>query len=169
MASKRHFLSNSYEYFNTLILIYYFMVGVPLLFFVLVFLRYQEAGGLQPTQSMNLIQHVLLPAAAVICLIMPSLQYRKQLKAERPGGFKAKLKLFHQLALYRYAWLTVANFLAVVGMYFTGEQVFAGLYAVALVVFSLHRPTANRITRDMKLNEQEKEWLKSDQDFDELP
>ncbi|MFP4090698.1 MAG: hypothetical protein ACLFUB_18445 [Cyclobacteriaceae bacterium] len=170
MAPKRHFLSNAYEYFNTLTMVFYLMVSVPLLFFIIVYLSYQEEGGLQPTQRMNVVEHVLLPAAIIISLVMPFVMYRRQLQARRPmDGFRAKLRTFHQLSFYRYGWLTLANFLAVLGMYYTGEQLFAGLYAIALVVFSLHRPTASRIIKDTKLNEQEKEWLRSDKNFDELP
>lgn len=161
-------MSNTYEYFNTLTLVFYLMVGIPLLFFVLVYLQYEEAGGLHPTESMELLPHVILPAAVLLSLYFAYTIYKKQLRQRQPATFKEKLRTFHEVSLYKYGLLSLANFLAVLGMYFAGEQVFAGLYAIALVVFSLNRPTHHRISKDMQLSKDEQQWLRSDKNFDEL-
>jgi len=168
MPGKKHFLSNAYEYFNTLTMVFYLMVGIPLLFFVVIYLQFQEAGGLQPTQNWNFLAHVIIPAATVISIVLAYRIYKKQIHERGPSTFKAKLRTFHEVSIYKYGLLDLSNFLPVLGMYLTGEQIFAGLYAVALVVFSLNRPTLRRISQDMKLSEQEKQWLSSDKNFDEL-
>jgi len=169
MPKKRHFLSNAYEYFNTLTLVFYLMVGIQLLFFVVVYLQYQAAGGLTATENWQLLPHVLLPAATVVSILLAYRVYRNQIEARDPSTFKEKLRTFHECSVYKYGLLDLANFLPVLGMYLTGEQIFAGLYAIALVVFSLNRPTISRITKDMQLTKQEQTWLTSNQDFDELP
>jgi hypothetical protein len=169
MPRKKHFLSNAYEYFNTLTMVFYLMVGVPLLFFVVLYLQYQEAGGLQVTESWQFLPHVLIPAATVISIFLAYRVYKNKIFQREPKTFRKKLRTFHEISLYKYGLLDLANFLPVIGMYLTGEQVFAGLYAVTLVVFSLNRPTHKRISKDMELTQQEQQWLNSDRDFDELP
>lgn len=170
MPRKKHFLSNAYEYFNTLTLVFYLMVGIPLMFFVILYLQYQEAsGGLQVTENWQLIPHVLIPAATVAIIVLSYRVYKNAISQRSPDTFREKLRTFHEVSLYKYGLLSLSNFLPVLGMYLTGEQIFAGLYAVALVVFSLNRPTLTRITKDVSLTQQEQQWLKSDRDFDELP
>jgi hypothetical protein len=169
MPRKKHFLSNAYEYFNTLTMVFYLMVGIPLLFFVILYLQYQEAGGLQVTDNWELIPHVLIPAATVASIVMAYRLYKNTLTQRSPKAFREKLRTFHEVSIYKYGLLDLANFLPVLGMYLTGEQIFAGLYAVTLVVFSLNRPTHSRISKDMDLSQQEQQWLRSDRDFDELP
>lgn len=168
MPKKRHFLSNTYEYYNTLTLVFYLMVGMPLLFFVFIYLQYEKVGGLSATESIQVLPHIVLPAVIMMSLYFAYAIYKKQLRQRQPSAFKEKLRTFHEVSLYKYALLSLANFLAVIGIYFTGEQVFAGLYAIALVVFSLNRPTHHRISKDMQLSKEEQQWLSSDTNFDEL-
>ncbi|MEK6481602.1 hypothetical protein WJR50_28925 [Catalinimonas sp. 4WD22] len=168
MSRKRHFLSNAYEYFNTLTLVFYLMVGIPLIFFVLVYLQYEEQGGLKATESMQILPHIIIPLATIASIYFAYKLYNQKLYQQQPARFQEKLKTFHEVSLYKYGLLSLANFLPVIGMYFTGEQLFAGLYAIALVVFSLNRPTHQRISKDMKLSDEEKQWLRSDKNFDEL-
>ncbi|WPP49410.1 hypothetical protein [Catalinimonas niigatensis] len=161
-------MSNSYEYFNTLTLVFYLMVGMPLIFFVLIYLQYEEVGGLKPTESIMWLPHIVLPVGVLICLYFAYSLYAKQLRQRQASAFREKLRAFHEASLYKYGLLSLANFLAIIGMYFMGEQIFAGLYAIALVVFSLNRPTHHRITKDMQLSKEEQQWLRSDKNFDEL-
>lgn len=168
MSKKKHFLSNSYEYFNTLTLVFYLMVGMPLIFFVLIYLQYEEVGGLQPTENIAWLPHILLPAGVLMSVYFAYSLYKKQLHQRQASTFQEKLRAFHEASLYKYGMLSLSNFLAIIGMYFMGEQIFAGLYAISLVVFSLNRPTHHRITKDMQLSKDEQQWLRSDKNFDEL-
>ncbi|MDF9795134.1 ammonia channel protein AmtB [Catalinimonas alkaloidigena] len=168
MSRKRHFLSNAYEYFNTLTLVFYLMVGIPLVFFVLVYLSYEEQGGLRATENLQILTHIIIPLATVASIYFAYSVYKLKLRQHQAVRFQEKLKAFHEVSLYKYGLLSLANFLPVISMYYTGEQVFAGLYAIALVVFSLNRPTHQRISKDMKLSEEENQWLRSDKNFDEL-
>jgi len=149
-------------------MVFYLMVGIPLIFFVLIYLQYEGQGGLQATQRMEILLHIVLPISIVACLYFAYNIYKKELQKRQPQKFQEKLRTFYEVSLYKYALLSLANFLAVVGMYFSGEQLFAGLYAITLVVFSLNRPTHQRIVKDVKLTEEEEEWLRSDKNFDEL-
>ena len=169
MPGKKHFLSNAYEYFNTLTMVFYLVVSIPLLAFVVVYLQFQDGGGLQPNPSWQLVPHFIVPAVAIGSIVMAYRFYKNKIIAEAPATFRDKLRTFHQASLYKYALLGLSNLLPVLSMYVTGEQVFAGMYAIALVVFSLNRPTIRRITDDMQLTKQEQEWLSSDKNFNDLP
>ncbi len=81
--------------------------------------------------------------------------------------FRQRLRFFHRAAWVKYLWLGIANLLPVVGLYLTGEQFFVGLYAVALILFSLNRPTLKRVGDDLRLSVAERERLAGNQDFGE--
>lgn len=168
MSSKRHYLSNAYEYFNTLTMVFYLMVSIPLVFFVLVYLQYEEQGGLGVADGFYILPHLVLPLVIAASIYLAYKFYNQKLEARQAEQFREKLKAFHQLSLYKYGFLSLANFLAVIGLYFTGEQLYAGIYAIALVFFSFHRPTHQRVSKDLKLSDEEQDLLRSDKNFDEL-
>ncbi len=165
MAKQQRFLSNSAEYFHTLHLVFYLMVSVPLLLFCGVYLRRMEQGGLAEGFTFGAVHGAVL-AGMLLTGWLAYTTYRKRFdrySPERP--FQERLRFFHQAARLKYIWLALANLLPVLGLHLTGEQFFVALYAVALVLFSINRPTFKRVGQDLKLSDREKERLLGDQDL----
>lgn len=170
MFNRKKLLANLSEYLNTLNIIFYLTVGIPLVLFCITYIKYEEQGGLRPTTNENfhVLHHVFIPAFTIITTIYPYLHYRQQLKQkDLQISLTDKLFFLYQLSAKKYFFLFIANMLPVIGLFLTGEQLFAGLYAIALVAFSLNRPTPLRIFRDLKLNKEEQNKLINSQDLNE--
>lgn len=163
--AKQRFLDNSAEYFHTLHLVFYLMVSVPLILFCLVYLRLMEAGGLSEGFAFGAV-HAGVLSGMVLSGWLAYASYRKRFSHYNAGQpLRNRLRFFHRAAWLKYAWLGVANLLPVVGLYLTGEQFFVALYALALILFSINRPTLKRVSQDLKLNAAERECLTGDQDL----
>lgn len=166
MAKQQRFLNNSAEYFHTLHLVFYLMVSVPLLLFCVVYLRRMQGGGLAPGFSFGVVQGGVT-LGILLCGLMAYHSYKNRFKrydTEQP--LRKRLRFFYQAAWLKYFWLTLANLLPVIGLYATGEQFFVALYAVALVLFSINRPTLKRVSNDLKMTAQERKQMEGDQDLD---
>ena len=166
MAKQPRFLENSAEYFHTLHLVFYLMVSVPLVLFCVVYLRFMERGGLRETFSLGSVQLAVL-LGMVVGGFLAYRTYRTRFARYDSGQpLRHRLRFFHRAAWLKYAWLGVTNLLPVVGLYLTGEQLFVALYAIALILFSINRPTLKRVSQDLKLTAAEQERLAGDQDLD---
>lgn len=157
-------LQNIRKYFDRINLIFYFIVSIPLLLFAIVYLNYEEAGGLRntTTESFNILTHVLIPLLAIASMVGSWLYYKKELKAKvSSSGLSEKLNLFYSTLINRYLILMAGTLLAVLGLYVTGEQLFAALYTVMLVASSLIRPTPARLIRDFKLSKEDEKALRA--------
>lgn len=166
MAKQQRFLNNSAEYFHTLHLVFYLMVSVPLLLFCVVYLRRMGEGGLAAGFTFGVVQGAVL-VGIVLCGLMAYYSYRKRFDRYDAGQpFRERLRFFHRAAWLKYFWLTVANLLPVIGLYVTGEQFFVALYAVALVLFSINRPTLKRVSSDLKMTAEERGRIEGNQDLD---
>lgn len=155
-------LQNVRQYLDRINLIFYFIVSVPLILFVIVYLRYEQAGGLRSTtaDSFQLSTHALLPLLAVASLLGSWWYYRqKRRSGAASADLSTKLSLFYSTLIRRYLILMAGSLLAVLGLYLTGEQLFAALYTVMLIASSLIRPTPSRLVRDFRLSKEEQETL----------
>ncbi|MGB3585463.1 MAG: hypothetical protein WBA23_02930 [Tunicatimonas sp.] len=155
----KKYLQSAYEYFHRLNITYYLLIAGPLVGFCYAYLQHQAAGGLQPTVYLSWV-HVVLIIGAALIIFLGYRNYRQALQTvDSDWPFQQKLAFFYHKSRELYGYYMVSNALAALGLYLTGEQLFAGVYAVVLVVFSLFRPTFRRIVRDLKLTKAEEEKL----------
>lgn len=170
MFNREKLLANLGQYLNTLNIIFYLAVGLPLVLFCISYIKYEEQGGLRPTtqENFHILLHIFIPAFTIISAIYAYLSYRRQLKQkDLQVSLTDKLLFLYQISIKKYILLFIANMLPVIGLFLTGEQLFAGLYAIALVIFSLNRPTPLRIFRDLKLSKEEQNKLINSQNLNE--
>ncbi len=166
MAKQQRFLTNSAEYFHTLHLVFYLMVSVPLMLFCWAYLRRMGLGGLAEGFYFGAVHGAVL-AGMLLSGWLAYTTYQKRFNKYDPAQpFQERLRFFHLAAWLKYIWLALANLLPVVALYLTGEQFFVALYAVALILFSINRPTLRRVSNDLKLTTAEQQRLAGDQDLD---
>lgn len=163
----KKYLQNAYEYFHKLNITYYLLIAGPLVGFCYAYLQHQAAGGLEPTVYLSWLHISLIIGAAVIIFIGYRSYQRALSTIESDWLFQQKLKFFYRKSSELHTYFMLSNTLAALGLYLTGEQLFAGVYAVVLVVFSLFRPTPRRIIRDLRLSKAEEEKLVGGQEFGE--
>ena len=166
---RKKFLQNPQQYFNTLNLVYYFMVAGPLCVFTYFYLNFSRQNMIQtafPDQPDPVIIY-FIPLAAIIVMALTYLLDRNMLqKIEQTLPFTEKLSRFAKFAIVKYALLEVASFLIVAGFVLSKLKFYIVLYVITLVVFSFHRPTQHKVSKDLKLNKEEKDKLWSEQDFE---
>lgn len=170
MFDKKQLLKNTTEYLNTLNIIFYLIVGVPLMLFCILYLKFEGQGGLQQTTqgNFNFFLHALIPLITLACIAGAYVYYRKSRKqVKQKAPLKEKLLFFYRISLIQYGILFAANMLPVIGLYLSGEQIFPALYAIALVAFSINRPTLHRIIKALRLNKEERHNLIHNQDLNE--
>lgn len=170
MAKQKKFLQNPQQYFNTLNLIYYFMVAGPLAVFTYFYLKFAQQGIIQtafPDQPNPLVIYVI-PLATIGVIGLAYLIYRHLMhKIDLSLPLAEKLSMFARHAIVKYAFLEVASLLIVAGFALSKLKFYIVLYVITLVVFSFHRPTQRRVGNELKLNKEEKEKLWSEQDFEQ--
>jgi hypothetical protein len=169
MTKRKKFLQNPQEYFNTLNLIYYFMVAGPLCvftYFYLNFAHHKSIRSVFPEHPDPFITY-FMPLGTILFITLSYLVYGKLLKnISTDFSLKDKLNLFAKYATVKYALLEAGSFLIVAGFALSKLKFYIVLYVLSLLVFSLHRPTQHRVSKDLKLNKEEREKLWSDQDFE---
>ena len=170
MTKQKKFLQNPQQYFNTLNLIYYFMVAGPLGVFTYFYLKFAQQGMIQtafPDQPDPVVIYII-PLATIIVMALAYSMYRNLMrKMDLTLPLTEKLSRFAKYAIVKYAFLEVASLLIVAGFALSKLKFYIILYVITLVVFSFHRPTQRRVGSDLKLNEEEKEKLWSEQDFEQ--
>lgn len=154
LANKKY-LQNAHEYFHKLNITFYLLIAGPLVGFCYAYLHYAAEGGLRLTLRFSWV-HILLILGTGLCIAFALYWYRQALQQlDTAWSFQQKLQFFYQKSRGLHTLLMLSNALAALGLYLTGEQLFAGVYAIALVAFSLYRPTPRRITRDLRLTKAE--------------
>lgn len=164
----KKYLQNAYEYFHVLNITFYLLIAGPLVGFCFAYLQYESQGGLKPTHHFSVL-HIALLLGTALSVFFAFRWYRRAMLLVEPNwSFQRKLRYFYQQIRQMYYWLMTSNALAALGLYLTGEQVFAGLYAIVLVVFSIHRPTPRRVVRDLQLSKAEGQRLMSEQPYNDV-
>lgn len=166
---RKKFLQNPQQYFNTLNLMYYFMVAGPLGVFTYFYLNFSQQGIVQtafPDQPDPVVIYII-PLATIIVMAFAHVIYRNLMhKIDLSLPLTEKLSKFAKYAIVKFALLEAASFLIVAGFALSKLKFYIILYVITLVVFSFHRPTQRRVSKDLKLNKEEKRKLWSEQDFE---
>lgn len=149
------------HFLNSMNVIFYLGVCVPLLFFIPIFLSFQEKGGISPSfESTDPFWHPLLALIALLLSLPGYFTYKQQLKniaAQAP--LLVKLEAFKQAAIKKYLFIFLGSCVAVLCLYVFAEQIFLMAYGLLLIMFSISRPTPYRIKKDVPLSKEERVTL----------
>lgn len=166
MTAYKKYLQSAYEYFHILNIVFYILIALPLVAFCYAYLQYEGRGGLLPTSQFTALHAVIIGGVA-LSIGLAFWWYRRAMqKVTDDWPFQRKLQFFYHRIREKYFLFMVANGLAALGLYLTGEQLFAAVYTVALVVFSLYRPTPRRVTTDLRLTQEEQDRLVGNRPYD---
>ena len=104
----------------------------------------------------------ILASICFVGLIFQYLRFSQKIKLtfER-SELVEKVKTYCQATNQRYLILFVVSLISSTGLLLSKNPVFTLLFAIALVFFSLAKPTPDRMARLMKLKKEEKELIRS--------
>ena len=71
-----------------------------------------------------------------------------------------KVKIYSKATMQRFLFLFLVSIFSTIGLLFTGNPVYIVIFALALVFFSLAKPSPDRMARLMKLKKEEREMLR---------
>ncbi len=168
MFKQKKYLQNNQRFFNTLNLIFYLAVAIPMAPFTYYYLTFSSAENLTASfpEHPSILIFYITPILIFICMVLSFIVYRTDLKKVlKSSSFKEKMDLFLKFSIKKYLFLELASLGILAGFIYTGQKFFATLYVISLLVFSFSRPTVTRIARDMKLEKSEKEKLYGEQEF----
>lgn len=140
--------------------LFHVIVAIPLLAFVYLYLE-SQVGRVQPlinNPDTILILHYILPLIIMVESGIAFIITKKSLSVfPNHDILIEKLGVYFRISLIKYAILEGAAIVAVIGYYLTLSKVYVGFYVVLLMIFSINRPTVYRISKDLKLDGDEKD------------
>lgn len=148
-------------FLNAMNVIFYLAVCVPLLFFVVIFLKLQPHGGVSPSfEAGDSALHPILAIAVCLLAVPGYLIYKRMLRLHSiEDGLNQKLQMFKEAATKKYLFLFIGSCGANLLLFFYEEQVYLMAYALLLILFSIDRPTVYRLKKDLLLTKEEKTAL----------
>ncbi|MEQ8472707.1 MAG: hypothetical protein RIC35_16065 [Marinoscillum sp.] len=154
---------NKWErFYHRLNLIFNGIVAITLIPFAFIFLETQTDFPDPPAidGSMEMVVKVLLIVLAAAIIGLAQVYAKKSLiSVQQTEGLGERLNAYLKVKVRSYAILEFAALLACLGLFLTKDQIFSFVYVFVLFIFSLGRPTFERVAREVKVSEKKlKEW-----------
>lgn len=152
---------NGKTYIQKIQTIAYSCLGIPLLFFIYLYLE-SSVDRLKEIIPSAYHLYVLLPTA-IICLLLILWSMKKYRffidEAKTKPRLRDKLNLYQTANTYRFISYGTSALLISIGFFLTNAQPFAALFAIMIVLFSINNPNSRKIITELKLNKSEKEII----------
>ena len=154
--------TNSQEFLNKLQLYINAFIAVPMLGFIILFLRIENRSynpdflGEEITFYLRFVIFAVVMILIVFGLILSK---RKREGLDANMSIRDKLNIYYSASILRAYSLLGATVLALIGLTLTAEQFYVIYYTICLVAFSMTYPTIFRINRELKLNREEREVI----------
>lgn len=146
------------EFVQRLRLILYGLLALPLLIFVVVYLRTNKGEMLSPVVSENFIFPVtaILILIPVVSVILGYLVFNKRIRNVRhKKDLTSKLIYYHQTMVIKFSFLEIALILSIAGLLITADQLFIILFMIIIFNFSIVSPSVPRLLRHTKISREE--------------
>ena len=139
----------------------YVSLGIPLLFFIYIYLE----------SSVDRLDEIIQPSyhfalfapLAVLSLVLLYWNHKKFKNDMQQildvSGLREKLGAYQLASNRRFYVYGFCSLLICIGFYLTNYQPFAALFGIMLVLFSIHNPSTMRIVKDLQLKNKEKEII----------
>jgi len=148
-------------YLQKLQTVAYLCLGVPLIFFIYLYLE-SSVDHLDEIIPSNYHLVLLIPIL-LICLIIIFWGRKKFTlaieQAQSKSDLKEKLNLYRLANNYRFIIYGLSALLITFGFYLTNYQPFAALFGIMIVLFSINNPSTKKIVSDLNLKKSEKDII----------
>jgi hypothetical protein len=96
-----------------------------------------------------------------ILLVGQDLIFRKKIKLTlNETELVKKVKIYGKATIHRFLFLFLVSVGSTIGLLFSGNPFYIVIFALALVFFSLAKPSPDRMARLMKLKKEDRELLR---------
>ncbi len=140
------------EFVNHVRMIFYGMVGTPLVGFIFLYFYYRENDLHNYGQDISLFWLAILPVIILSIAAFAYLQYGKRLKEARPlTRMRERLHVVFQGTMEKFILLELATLIVIAAYYVNHHILYAGLYMVMLILFAMSNPTIFSLINDLRL------------------
>jgi len=139
----------------------YLCLGVPLIFFIYIYLE-SSVDGLEEIIPSQYHLAILFPLAIACVAILYLNQKKFKANVEQYSnkpGLRAKLEHYQQANNSRFLTYGICALMIGTAFFLTNFQPFAAFFGIMLVLFSIYNPNAKRIVQDLRLKGREKEII----------
>ncbi len=122
---------------------------------------YQQSGTFSQTLPVlpNWAQYILLGAGVFLLILQYVLFHQKIKQSFQQELLLEKVGLYASATRQRFLVLFLVSLISTAGLYLSGSPGFVFLFTLALVFFSLGKPSPDRMVRLMKLKKEDRELL----------
>lgn len=152
---------NGKEYIRKLKIIAHLNIGIPLLFFIYVYLE-STAEMLNPFIAEEFKMTVFIPICltGLVLIIIGHKKYNQNISAAgEKEKLSEKLNRYKKGTTIRFISYSISALLISIGFYLTDFQPFAALFGIMIVLFSINNPTARKAVIDLRLKDKDKEII----------
>ncbi|MBS0000585.1 MAG: hypothetical protein KFF73_16515 [Cyclobacteriaceae bacterium] len=155
---------NSQEYLNKLQMQINLLIALPMLVLIYFFLRIENGlytPDILPEETIFYLRVGVL-FMVVFLVILGVIGFKKSIESLNPEmHLRDKLELFFAASITRSSLFEAATIISLAGLILSGEQIYVGYYTICLVAFSITYPTLQRINKQLKLKNNEREIILS--------
>lgn len=150
--------------------LFFLMVGVPLVAFAWIYLNLKTINPhdifMVPAFRPYLHAGILLLSLAIAVLAV--IQYRHRFTGLEPDtseqegvkeSLNEKVQIFKEASLKKYVLFTISTLIIIGGFYLSSEETYGAAYSILLILYSINRPTPERLVKDMRLKKEERELV----------
>jgi len=122
---------------------------------------YQQSGTFSQTLPLlpTWAQYILLGAGVLLLVLQYVLFHQKIKQSFQQELLLEKVGLYASATRQRFLVLFLVSMISTAGLYWSGSPGFVFLFTLALVFFSLGKPSPDRMVRLMKLKKEDRELL----------
>ena len=122
---------------------------------------YQQSGTFSQTLPLlpTWAQYILLGAGVLLLVLQYVLFHQKIKQSFQQESLLEKVGLYASATRQRFLVLFLVSMISTAGLYWSGSPGFVFLFTLALVFFSLGKPSPDRMVRLMKLKKEDRELL----------
>jgi len=122
---------------------------------------YQQSGTFSQTIPLlpTWAQNLLLGAGFLLLALQYGLFHQKIKQSFQQESLLEKVGLYASATRQRFLILFLVSVISTAGLYWSGSPGFVFLFTLALVFFSLGKPSPDRMVRLMKLKKEDRELL----------
>lgn len=161
--------NNTKEYLRGLINLAYMHVGLPLLLFAWIYLEStsgQLSGYLGKVMSLVVFFFCLL--ITFVSVYIGQQYFNRSIKlAKQQTTLREKLAVYRQAVSTKFFSFSIPSLLVAIGLFLTDNDLFAILFAILIVLFSINNPSARKIAKELGLKDPEREIVLKGIDFPE--
>lgn len=151
------------EYMERLGLIYYGLIAPPLLLFAVVYLPLKD-GVLKTPFQQYFWENALYYVAGLLLFLLVFFArrlFKRNLRViTGDWSFEQKLKGYQRASVLFYVFGFISGLSSVFLLFISEHQLFVATYPILLLLVSLHRPSIQRLKRELPLSEKELTMIK---------